>query len=338
MIFKVLVEEEEEVFTEEEVEEITPRRDPSQRKVAMVKYSVLNFFHCNQRLHLYVHLIYLIWRTVSSVLILFKGVGVFWGFHFRKFHSGWTEVIAIQNYWYCLFFPLSMSTRTNKLICYWHPNLIALYGRWALKELLRDFPPRNFLKRRFCPKVHKLTSSSFAKVERSDVMGYAERVMLHSPTVKTSHQPWPSGFHLKSICQHWNLQFCQTCMQFLHQAMESTLALRLSSNNFSLNLLKFVSLQGRTSSWALCCQVVEESWKPQMPASPFNPRLPWTCLLEESNQRSILEKFIYLQGFSFRSFSLVVLLNQVYLFGPRPFGIIVVGCVLRHDKGSNSRI
>ena len=44
MVFKVLVEEEEEVFTEEEVEEITPRRVPSQRKVAMVKYSVLNSF------------------------------------------------------------------------------------------------------------------------------------------------------------------------------------------------------------------------------------------------------------------------------------------------------
>ena len=44
MIFKVLVEEEEEVFTEEEVEEITPRRVPSQRKVAMLKYTVLNSF------------------------------------------------------------------------------------------------------------------------------------------------------------------------------------------------------------------------------------------------------------------------------------------------------
>ena len=125
-----------------------------------------------------------------------------------------------------------MSTWANKLICYWHPNLIALYGRWALKELLLDFPPRNFLKRRFCPKVHKLTSSSFAKVERSDVVGYAERVMLHIPSAKTRHRPWPSGFHLKSICQHWNLQFCQICMQFLHQAMKSTLALRLSSNSF----------------------------------------------------------------------------------------------------------
>ena len=38
------MEEEEEVFTEEEVEEITPRRVPSQRKVAIVKYSVVNSF------------------------------------------------------------------------------------------------------------------------------------------------------------------------------------------------------------------------------------------------------------------------------------------------------
>ena len=162
-----------------------------------------------------------------------------------------------------------MSTWANKLICYWHPNLIALHGRWALKELLLDFPPRNFLKRRFCPKVHKLTSSSFTKVERSDVMGYAERVMLHIPSAKTRHRPWPSGFHLKSSCQHWNLQFCQTCLKQWN---------RLSSNCFSLNRLKFVPLQGLTLSWALCCQVVEEKWKPQMPASPFNPRLPWTCL------------------------------------------------------------
>ena len=44
LIFKVLVEEEEEVFTEEEVEEITPRRVPTQRKVAMLKYNVLNSF------------------------------------------------------------------------------------------------------------------------------------------------------------------------------------------------------------------------------------------------------------------------------------------------------